>query len=111
MIGNDSGLAVGDVVCLSARTLTSYDCGYVDDNYIDVCYENRCFWDQSSVTHIDGAVGESGGAMFTLAGGNSIRAAGLMTAIANLGTIVYYSKIDNVQWELDLTTCKNSSCT
>jgi hypothetical protein len=111
VIGNDSGLAVGDVVCLSARTLTSYDCGYVDDNYIDVCYENRCFWDQSSVTHIDGAVGESGGAMFTLAGGNSIRAAGLMTAIANLGTIVYYSKIDNVQWELDLTTCKNSSCT
>lgn len=52
--------------------------------------------------------------MFTLAGGTSIRAAGLMTAIteeAGLGRVTWYSKIDNVQWQLGVATCKNSSCT
>lgn len=108
---NAGGGSVGDLICLSARHLGSYDCGYIADNFIEVCYESRCFWDQTSATSIDGASGQSGGSIFVLGGGSNISAAGLMTAISGGGTTIYYSKIDNVEWEIGVATCRNASCT
>ncbi len=34
-----------------------------------------------------------------------------MTAISGGGTTIYYSKIDNVEWEIGVATCKNAGCT
>lgn len=107
---NADGGSVGDLICLSARYLSSYDCGYIEDNYYETTYEGRTFWDQTRATSIDGQGGQSGGAIFVLEGGFNVSAAGLMTATQQGGTYIIYSKIDNVQAELGLNTCKNMAC-
>ncbi len=105
---------LNDVVCLSARGLSSYDCGWITNVSIDICYCDEpgepVFLDQVETTSIEAIGGASGGAVFTLPNGSNVSAAGLIVRSNILDNLQYYSKIDNVQWELGVATCTNGSC-
>jgi hypothetical protein len=114
VIGKRVDFGPGDVVCLSGRSLTSYDCGHVVNNFVEACWEGRCFWDLTLVKNIEAVKGQSGGPMFTLPSNNNVYASGIMGAIADdptLGRVLFYSKIDNVEVELGVSICRNASCT
>ena len=114
VVGNKIDLGVGDIVCMSARYLTSYDCGYIEDSFQEVCYESRCFWDQTLASSLEAQPGTSGGAIFTYPSSGNVYAVGIQTAVTEdpngPNDLTVYSKIDNVQLELGAYTCKNPAC-
>lgn len=116
VIGADNSTGVGDVFCLSARYVSSYDCGYVTDVSETVCNNDPaqgdpCIYDYTIADAIEAQGGSSGGAIFTPPASSNVYAKGIQSGIV-VGDPdkIYFTKIDNIEWQLGVSLCASAAC-